>query len=141
MVLICNLVYHITLMNLPKKVFSRKDEITAEFLLLIDKHVKDLMAGRINRRYHASDFGALLFIHPRHLSNTIKLTTGKSPCDFMEERLYHEAEKLLLESALPIAEIGFMFGYEEPTNFIKFFKSMAGSTPLQFRKRSMLKAE
>lgn len=120
--------------DIPLKVLSRKEEITSGFLALVDSHVNDLIAGVVQKRMAPSEFGARLFIHPRHLTNTVKLTTGKSPCDFMEERLLSEAQKLLLETNLSIGDIGTRLGYTEPTNFIKFFKGMSGTTPLQFRK-------
>lgn len=123
-------------MPVPKKILNRKDEITADFLAIMEKHIHDLMEGRDRSRFGASTFATRLFIHPRHLTNTIKLTTGKSPCDFMEERILLEAQQLLEETALPIAEIALKFGYEEPANFTKFFKGMAGITPLQYRKKN-----
>jgi AraC family transcriptional regulator of adaptative response / methylphosphotriester-DNA alkyltransferase methyltransferase len=124
-------------MALPKKILTRKDEITADFFKLIDKHIIDLLNKKVNHKFHASDFAQLLFIHPRHLSNTIKLTTGKSPCDFVEERIIAEAERFLTETKMSIAEIGQVFCYDEPTNFTKFFKGMTGITPLQFRKTQL----
>jgi AraC family transcriptional regulator of adaptative response / methylphosphotriester-DNA alkyltransferase methyltransferase len=123
-------------MPLTEKILLRKDEITREFLQLVDVHISELMSGKAERRFHATDFGKRMFIHPGHLTNTLKLTTGKSPCDFMEERIMAEAKKLLLETDLSIADIGNKFGYEETSNFIKFFKSMAKSTPLQYRKKN-----
>ena len=123
-------------MPIPKKLLSRKDEITTDFLNLVDVHIQDLLDRKISRKFHAKDFAALLFIHPGHLTNTIKLTTGKSPCDFMEERIITEAEKMLLDTKMPIADIGQVFGYEEATNFTKFFKSMTEITPFQFRKKA-----
>jgi AraC family transcriptional regulator of adaptative response / methylphosphotriester-DNA alkyltransferase methyltransferase len=124
-------------MALPKKILTRKDEITADFFKLIDKHILDLLNNKVNHKFHASDFAALLFIHPRHLSNTIKLATGKSPCDFVEERIIAEAERFLSETKMSVAEIGQVFCYDEPTNFTKFFKGMTGITPLQFRKKAV----
>lgn len=124
-----------TTATLPRKILSRKDEITADFFSLMENHVQELLDGKTSRRMHAADFGQLLFIHPRHLTNTIKLTTGKSPCDFMEERLLLESEKLLAETDLSIADIALRFGYNEPTNFTKFFKGMCGITPREFRKK------
>ncbi len=120
--------------KIPVTVLSRKNEITNEFLKLTDQHINDLLQSRVHRRFHATDFGALLFIHPRHLSNTIKLTTGKSPCDIMEEKIVSAAKHLLLQTNLSIADIASQFGYKDATNFIKFFKGMTGITPLQYRK-------
>lgn len=121
--------------KIPEKILSRKDEITVGFLKLVDTHIADLMSGKATRRLHAQDFGAKLFIHPRHLTNTLKLTMNTSVCEVMEERILAESVILIKETTLSIAEIGQKFGYDEPTNFTKFFKSMTGITPLQYRKR------
>lgn len=122
-------------MELPQKLMGRKEEITTQFLQLVDEHVNALLQGKAIRRYAATDFAKLLFIHPRHLTNTIKLTTGKSPCDFMEERLLLESSRMLTTTTLSVADIGSVFGYNDPANFIRFFKGMSGITPLQYRKQ------
>lgn len=116
------------------KEITRKEEITEDFLKLVEQHIDDLLNRRTERRYHPNDFAKLLFVHSRHLTNTIKETTGKSPCDIMEERVLAESQKMLLETDLPIADIANTFGYNEPTNFTKFFKGLAGITPLKYRK-------
>ena len=119
---------------LPQKILARKDEITAGFLQIAHTHIKELMTGQAPKRFHATDFASRLFIHPRHLTNTIKLTMNTSPCDVMEALVLAQAQKLLKETGLSVAEIGQRFAYSEPTNFTKFFKSMTGITPLQYRK-------
>ena len=121
-------------MTLPKKVSSRKDEITADFLRFFNQYVDDLLSERIRTRHHTSYFAGLLFIHPRHLTNTIKLTTGKSPCDIIEERIVKEAQNMLSGTGMSVADISYRLAYDEPTNFVKFFKLMTGVTPLQYRK-------
>jgi AraC family transcriptional regulator of adaptative response / methylphosphotriester-DNA alkyltransferase methyltransferase len=121
-------------MQIPKKILSRKDKITADFLKLYESHLAELFAGKASHRMTSSNYAAKLFIHPGHLTNTIKLTTGKSPCDFMEEAIAAEAQRLLRETNRSVADIAMVFAYDEPTNFIKFFKGMTGTTPLQYRK-------
>ena len=113
---------------------SRQEEIKAAFFKLVDQHMDDLQHGRAERRYSASDFARLLFIHPRHLTDTIKLTTGKSPCDVMEERFMTEAHRMLRETTLSISDIGGKLGWNDPSNFTKFFRNMSGITPMQYRK-------
>lgn len=122
-------------MELPIEIVSRKDEIAVEFLKLMEQHLQDLLHKRVEYRHHATQFAQQLFIHPRHLTNTIKLALGKSPCDFMEARMLEEAQRMLRETDYSIADIGSRLGYNDPSNFIKFFKGMCGSTPLQFRKQ------
>ena len=125
-------------MPVPQKIISRKEEITTDFLKLVDKHIKDIVDQKVEKVFHAKDFAERLFIHPRHLTTTIKLTTGKSPCDVMEERIIGEAQKLLLETTLPVADVAARLNYYQPTNFIKFFKGMTGTTPLQYRKQQVV---
>lgn len=123
---------------IPQKILSRKEEITAHFLELVELHINELLQGKVSKRYTSSDFAKKLFIHPRHLTNTIKLTINTSPCDIMEERLVHEAQTLLRQDDYSIAEIGSKLGYTEATNFTKFYKGMTGSTPLQYRKQFLV---
>ncbi|WP_199117293.1 AraC family transcriptional regulator [Pedobacter sp. ASV28] len=122
-------------MAIPKKLLSRKDEITQDFFNLLDQHVEDILTGKIDRMYHIKDFAALLFIHPTHFSNTIKLSTGYSPCHFAEQRILQEARKMLVNTQKPIHEISYRLTFNEPTNFTKFFKSFEGITPKQYRKQ------
>lgn len=122
-------------MAIPKKILSRKDEITQEFFALLDRLINDILSGKTDKMYHIKDFAADLFIHPTHFSNTIKLTTGRSPCDFVEERIMTEARQMLSNTTLPIASICYILTFNEPTNFTKFFKTFEGVTPRQYRKQ------
>ncbi len=121
-------------MAIPQKILTRKDEITAKFFDLLEKHFEEILSGKREKMYRIKDFAALLFIHPTHFSNTIKLATGHSPCHFAEERTMEEARKMLSETPMSIAEISYKLTFNEPTNFTKFFKSFEGLTPKQYRK-------
>lgn len=125
-------------MSLPKKIISRKDEITADFLRLFDQYIEDLLRGKADSKVHTRTFADLLFIHPTHLTNTVKLTTGKSPCEIMENRILEEAQKMLRETPMSVTEISYRLVFNEPTYFVRFFKLMCGTTPLQYRKQFML---
>jgi AraC family transcriptional regulator of adaptative response / methylphosphotriester-DNA alkyltransferase methyltransferase len=122
-------------MPIPHKILTRKDEITSKFFELLEKHMDEIMSGKVEKLFKIKDFAALLFIHPTHFSNTIKLTTGYSPCHFAEEKTMDEARKLLNETTMSIAEISYKLTFNEPTNFTKFFKSFEGVTPKQYRKK------
>ncbi|RZK79626.1 MAG: AraC family transcriptional regulator [Pedobacter sp.] len=123
---------------LPKKVHGRRQEITDQFLMMVEEHLTKLMSGEIEHRMSTKHFADLLFIAPRHLTNTVKSVLHKSPCDVMEARIKEESQALLANTTLSIAEISYKFGYQDTTNFIKFYKGMTGVTPLQYRK-SLLK--
>lgn len=117
------------------KMLPRAHEITEAFHQELDKHLSDIIEGRERRMFEIRDFAALLHIHPTHLTNTIKHATGRTPCDFYENRILEISKDLLTESTLPINEIAFMLTYD-PSNFTKFFKRFSGLTPKQYREQS-----
>jgi AraC family transcriptional regulator of adaptative response / methylphosphotriester-DNA alkyltransferase methyltransferase len=123
-------------MKLPKKILSRQAEITREYLAEVDKHLADILSGKADKMYHIKDFAAILFIHPVHLSNTIKLTTGHSPCYFFEDKLMNEARKMLRDGQFNIAEIAERLTFDT-SNFTKFFKRFEGATPSAYRQQAL----
>ncbi|MGI4834434.1 MAG: helix-turn-helix transcriptional regulator [Janthinobacterium lividum] len=120
---------------IPKKVLARQHEITANFTRLVHAHVDDLAAGRATEALEIRDFAGQLCIHPTHLSNTLRLTTGAPPCAIYERRLVAVASALLLDPNLSIAEVAARLTYD-PSNFTKFFKRFVGLTPKQFREQA-----
>lgn len=79
------------------KISDRKSQIMADFLRELDRHLTDLKEGKAEKTFEINDLANILHVHPTHLSNTIKETTGKSPCDFYEEKLLDVARQLLSE--------------------------------------------
>jgi len=72
------------------------------------------------KTFEINEFADLLHIHPTHLSNTLSLVLGQSPCDLYEQRLVKVAKELLRETILPIGDIARQLFYD-PSNFTKFF--------------------
>lgn len=110
----------------------RKREIVKEYIAELDNHIQQLKEGKVDRAFEIRDFAELMHIHPVHLSNTIKEVTGQSSCSFYEERLLNISKELLLTTNLSIAQIARQLTYD-PSNFTKFFKQYAGTTPKKFR--------
>jgi AraC family transcriptional regulator, regulatory protein of adaptative response / methylphosphotriester-DNA alkyltransferase methyltransferase len=119
-------------MNIPKKIIARKDEITIECLKDLDKHLKDIVSGKADEMFEINDFAKILYIHPTHLSNTIKLATGKSACYYFEEKLLNIAKSMLQKNETTISSIASLLTYD-PSNFTKFFKRFAHTTPTKYR--------
>ncbi|MCD7974103.1 MAG: AraC family transcriptional regulator [Candidatus Azobacteroides sp.] len=75
----------------------------------------------------------LLGINEKNLSKEIKSLTGKTPKVYIDSRIILEAKRLLAYSRLSAKEIGFELGFDEPTNFTKYFHKHTGLTPTLFR--------
>jgi AraC family transcriptional regulator of adaptative response / methylphosphotriester-DNA alkyltransferase methyltransferase len=101
---------------------------------LVVAHVADVAAGRATEMLEIRDFASQLCIHPTHLSNTLKLTTGQPPCFFFEAELLAVAQGLLRDTTRSVADIAANLTYD-PSNFTKFFKRFAGVTPKQYREQ------
>ncbi|WP_224746318.1 helix-turn-helix domain-containing protein [Mucilaginibacter glaciei] len=121
------------MVKLPDVYISRKAEIVARFKQVLESHMDDFMAGRINKMYELKDIADIICLHPVHLSKVIKLETGYHACYFYEQRILLEAKKLLADSTLPIGTIARMLDYDV-SNFTKFFKRFMGMTPSLYRK-------
>jgi len=117
---------------IPKKILARQHEITVDYLKAVDKHLDDLMNDRVMDMLEIRDFADQLHIHPIHLSNTIKLATGKSPCWFFEEKIMTIAKNMLADQRLSINQVATRLTFD-PSNFTKFFKRFEGVTPRQYR--------
>ncbi len=124
-------------MKIPKKILARQHEITQDFLKELDKHILDISEGKAEEMLEIRDFADKLNIHPTHLSNTVKLTTGKAPCDFFEERIMKVAKSMLQDNTKSVAEIARFLTFD-PSNFTKFFKRFEGLTPKQYREQMFL---
>jgi AraC family transcriptional regulator of adaptative response / methylphosphotriester-DNA alkyltransferase methyltransferase len=116
---------------IPKKILARRDEIFADYIKELDKHLDDVMHDRVTEMFEIRDFAEILHIHPTHLTNTIKLTTGKSPCFFFEEKIMNLA-KGMLQRNVPIKQVAFKLTFDA-SNFTKFFKRFEGVTPKQYK--------
>ena len=119
-------------MKIPAHISIRAHEITADFLTEIDKHLLDIVEERATEMFEIRDFAEILHIHPRHLTDTIKLTTGNPPCYYFEEKILNIAKGMLLQHEVPIKSIAISLTYD-PSNFTKFFKRFTGQTPKEYR--------
>lgn len=118
--------------EITDKIPARQQEIVNQFFEELDKHLAELKEGKAAKTFEINDFAAILHIHPTHLSNTIQQASGKSPCDFYEEKLMSIAKELLADTSRSISDIAYTLTFD-PSNFTKFFKHFAGMTPKKYR--------
>jgi len=76
-----------------------------------------------------------LHIHPHYLSDILKKYTGKTALQHIRERTVLEAQTLLRNTNLTVAEIGYQLQFDDPSNFTKFFKHLTGVTPRAYREQ------
>ena len=112
---------------------TRPTEITQAFIQILEQHLEDILTGKAEEYLGIRDLAEKLFIHPTHLSNTIKATTGKSPCEICHEQTIAKAQQLLSDPALSVSAVAKKLTYD-PSNFTKYFKHRTGLIPSEFKK-------
>ncbi len=94
---------------------------------------KNLVSENHTETRNAKDYAAKLNISYKHLNAACKTATGNTPKQFIDTYLILEIKRQLAVSNLSIKELTYHFGFDEPTNFLKFFKKHTQLTPAQFR--------
>jgi AraC family transcriptional activator of pobA len=95
---------------------------------------KNLLEERFRMTKLVAEYAALMAVSERKLSKATVTTLGKGPKELIDERIVLEAKRILVHTSNSIKEIGFDLGFDEPTNFIKYFRKHEGKTPIEFRK-------
>ena len=78
---------------------------------------------------YANDLGC----SEKSLSRATLAVTDMGAKTFLTNRIVLEARRLLAHTLSPVAAISEQLGFDEPTNFVKFFRRETGLTPGAFR--------
>ena len=95
---------------------------------------KNLLEDKFKTIKSVAGYAGLMSVSERKLSKATATTIGKSPKELIDERVVLEAKRMLVHTSNSIKEIGFDLGFDEPTNFIKYFRKHEEKTPIEFRK-------
>lgn len=98
------------------------------------KFLDGVEAG-FRREKKVSAYAERLGIPEKRLQSVTAEAFGKLPKRLIDERVCLEAKRLLLFGGATIKEISFELGFDEVTNFVKYFRKHSGSAPSEFRIR------
>lgn len=93
-------------------------------------HLVELHA---RQHWPVAEYAQLLGVTPDRLNTAIRRATGRSPMEFINQRLAAEAMRLLDQSPLQIGEIAETLGFSDPAYFSRFFKRETGRSPRAHR--------
>jgi len=98
---------------------------------------KKNIENRIHVKHQVQSFANELGCSEKTLNRVVQQAVGKSAKEYINELLVLEVKRSLMHTDLAISEIAYKFGFDETTNFSKFFKRETGSTPKNFRDKYM----
>jgi len=94
------------------------------FHLVEENHQKNLSL---------SDYSGMIGVTPNHLTQTVKLLTGKTSSQIIKSKQLMEIKRLLVHTNLSVSEIANQLNFDDQSYFTKFFKRETGITPIQYR--------
>ena len=94
---------------------------------------KNLLESHFRTLKKVSDYACSMGVTDKRLSRATSNLLGKTPKQMIDERIVLEARRQLVYTRESVKEIGFDLGFDEPTNFIKYFRRHCHSTPSEFR--------
>lgn len=112
---------------------TRAAVISSAFQQLLQQNTLHLLQGKVETAWAVSDYADCLHLHPNHLSQTIKAETGKTPKQWIDEKISNEAKTLLKQTPDTTAQVAAKLGFNDSSNFARFFKKMTGLSPTQYR--------
>ena len=96
---------------------------------------QDFLVKECPRLHKVNDFAGLLNTTPQNLNAVCRKHSGKSASEHITSQLILEAKRYILHTENTINEIAYTLFFNDPSNFVKFFKKQENLTPLQFREK------
>lgn len=95
--------------------------IVHKFLHAVEVHLRD--------HWTVTRYATEVGVTADRLNATVRRATGRSPLSIVHERLITEADTLLDDPSLKIAEVADMLGFHDPAYFSRFYKRETGRPP------------
>lgn len=108
-------------------VFDKQKHLTKflQFQELVEKECFN--HKKVN--FYAKEMG----VTTKTLNNVTQSIIHKSAKSFINEIVIIQSKRLIINSQDSLTEIAYQVGFDEPTNFFKYFKKYAGVSPSQFK--------
>lgn len=108
--------------------FSSKKKYLEEFL-----EFQKLVEENCFDTKKVKDYARNMGCSTKTLNNIVQLVVNKSAKTFIDEIAIMQIKRLLISTNQSIKEIAYSTGFDDPTNFFKYFKKYIGSSPEAFR--------
>lgn len=83
--------------------------------------------------FNISNLADTMHLSLSYLSTVFKNATGQNISNYLSARRLERAQQLLRDASIPIRDVCFRSGYDDPRYFAKFFKKHTGMTPSEYR--------
>ena len=138
------LVNHIELllnycMRFYERQFTTRSKVNSDVLTrferLLDEYFEGEQAeqnGLPTVRYFADK----LCLSPNYFGDMLKKETGKTPQEYIQEKVVELAKERVTDSRETVSRIAYSLGFQYPQHLCRLFKKRVGCTPDEFRSRN-----
>lgn len=96
---------------------------------------RDLLDKQFQIQKSVAKYTTQLNVTQKRLNSATLKVMDITPKQMIDARVILEAKRLLVHTLDSVKEIGYTLGFEEPTNFVKYFKKHQTITPIEFRNK------
>ncbi len=104
---------------------SKYGQLAKKFTQLLYEHYRT----EKNVKFYADS----LAITAKHLSDVVKVVTGTSAKQAIDQLVIFESKSLLKQTEMDIKEIVYWLGYDDPSHFSRIFRKHTGLSPSDYR--------
>ena len=97
---------------------------------------KQLITQYYKETHNVNDYANRLSVSYKYLNDICKEISQKTAKEFLDSWLLLEIKRNISENKYTSQEIAYKMGFNEPSNFIRFFKKFTGFTPNQFQQKT-----
>lgn len=99
------------------------------------RQAQDWLQENFSAAHPVEEMSKLSGLPERTFKRRFKLATGYSPLHYVQNLRVEEAKRRLERSDLPVDEVSWQVGYEDPAFFRRLFKRLTRLSPGQYRKK------
>ncbi|MEY5047820.1 MAG: transcriptional regulator, AraC family [Bacteroidota bacterium] len=103
---------------------------------ILVKRFKQLIEEKCQENLAVKDYASLLSVTANHLSETVKLVTGRTSTDLINDRMLMEIKRMLVHSNYTVSEIAYRLNFADQSYFSKYFKKLSSFSPLDYRQKN-----
>jgi AraC family transcriptional regulator len=98
------------------------------------RRAQEILASRLDETVPMAELAQACNLSPGHFARAFKQATGKPPHRWLMDQRIEKATKLLVDTALPLAEIAISCGFADQSHFTRVFSRSVRSSPGAWRR-------
>jgi AraC family transcriptional regulator, transcriptional activator of pobA len=128
---------------LATRIFKEENKITyiEETKMDVIRNFSFLVEVHYKTKHSVAEYADLMNKPAKSLTNLFANHIEKSPLQIIQDRIFLEAKRILLNSNKSIKETAYELGFEDIQSFSRFFKNKQSVSPKEFRDNKPVQTE